>query len=231
MFNYLAVTGGFQYVETPKYVKGISVSGGRIDRIVTTTLSYQFDSRDLAQFPKNGTFTGVDYSLRGMGINNIDYKIFDFDFREYRGLWGDLSGKWRFFTRQLYGDNIPYFDYSYLGYGERVRGHYSDKEEGNSSYLTSLEFQYPLVRDINLDFNFPIIPKRLQSFRVALFIQAFGDAGATRYRGADLMLKKFMVGYGVGLTVLVLPYNLARVEFALDDKGNPEWNLGIGVSF
>lgn len=231
LFNYVAVTGGFQYVETPKYVKGISVSGGRVDRIAIATLSYQFDSRDLVQFPKNGTFTGVNYSFKGMGISNVDYKILDFDFREYRGLWGDLSGKWRFFTRQIFGDNVPYFDYSYLGYGERVRGHYATKEEGNSSYLTSLEFQYPVVRDINLDFNFPIIPKRLQSFRVALFIQAFYDAGATRYRGANLMLNKFMTGYGLGLTVLVLPYNLARVECALDEKGNPEWNLGVGVSF
>lgn len=231
LFHYFFLLGGFQYVETPKHIHGISVSKDRIDRIYISGLGYSYDSRDLAQFPEQGVYFNTSFQYKGMGINDIDYKIFNIDFREYRVIVGNLSAKWRFYTRQAYGSNIPFFDYSYLGYAERIRGHFKLTAEGNSSVLGSVEVKYPIIKKWDIEFNFPIIPKSLQTYRVAVYAQSFFDAGNVTKQESDLMLKNFVTGYGCGLTFLVLPYNIARLEVGLDKFGNKEWIFDLGISF
>jgi len=231
LYNYLYVVGGFQFIETPRYVPGVSASGGRVDRIFTAGVNYMYDSRDLAQFPDDGAFLSTSYSLKGFGLYNINYNYCDFDIREYKTILGRLSGKLRLYTGQVWGKTVPYFDYETLGLVERVRGHFNTKAEGSSMYLASTEIKYPLIKDWDLAFNFPIIPKSLQTYRVSLYTEAFYDAGTVVKRNDDLVLKNFMTGYGFGFTFLVLPYRLARVEIGIDKNGNKEWIFEIGTSF
>ena len=90
------------------------------------------------------------------------------------------------------GKLVPFYDYSYLGYSERIRGHFFDESEGNNLYLASLEFNYPLVKDFNISFDFiPIIPQQLLSYRVALYLQMFGDTGATQFKGQPISINDF----------------------------------------
>ncbi len=231
-YNWFGLNMRYDYVETPFYIPGINASNSRIDRYPSIGLDYVYDTRDLAQFAKDGIYASASYYLKGFGIDDINYQVFTMDFREYRPIVGDLFGKWRITSRITSGRNIPYYDDSFLGYNERIRGHFYTLYEGNNYYLGTLQFDYPIIKDFNLNLNFiPIIPKELLSYRFALYAEIFGDAGGTKFRGQSFGIKNISSGYGTGLTFLVLPYSIVRLEYALDEYHNSEWILDVGASF
>jgi outer membrane protein assembly factor BamA len=232
LFHNISVTAGYNYIETPMYIPGINASDQRIDRVIFLGVGYAYDTRDLAQFPRNGIYSSLNILMKGLGLNDINYQVYTFDFREYRPLFWDIFGKWRFTSRLTTGKAIPYYDYSVLGYRERVRGYLHDVLEGNDYYLTSLEFFHPLVKDIDISLDFiPIVPKQFLSYRVALYSEIFGDAGAVKQRVKSINIRDFDSGYGFGLTFLILPYNILRIELAFNDKLNSEIVLDLGISF
>lgn len=232
LFHNITITAGYNYIETPLYFQGLNASDERIDRLIFVGAGYIFDTRDLAQFPRNGILSSIDVLLKGLGLRNINYQIYTFDFREYRPLFWDIFGKWRFTTRLTTGKSIPYYDYSVLGYDERIRGYVHEVKEGNDFYLTSLEFYHAIIKDKYISFEFiPVVPKQFLTYRIALYTQIFGDAGAVRQRGRSLSIRDFNSGFGFGFTFLVLPYNILRTELAFNDKLNSELLINLGISF
>ncbi len=232
LFNKLDIFLGYDYVESPVFVKGISASNERIDRQFSAGAGYEFDTRDLFQFPGTGTYAYASYQWKGFGVNNIDYQIANFDFRKYFKFKNDLRFKWRLASRLTFGRLVPYYDFSVFGYQERVRGYYMEVMEGNDSYFGSLELNYPIIKDLNIDFDFvPIIPKSLLSYRFAMYVELFADAGATRLWKQPLSFSDFRSGYGTGLIFLILPYSQLRTEFAINDYGQSQFILGLGYSF
>ncbi|MFO7448417.1 MAG: BamA/TamA family outer membrane protein [Ignavibacteriaceae bacterium] len=232
LFHWLGVNINYNYIETPFFIKGISASNSRIDRFPSAGLNYTYDTRDLMQFSKDGIFFSSSIQWKGFGINDISYGVSNIDFREYRKLFGDLHGKWRFAARAAFGEDVPFYDYSYLGLSERIRGHYDKQREGHEYYISSLELYQPVIKDLNISFDWvPLLPKNLLRYRVALYLQLFVDTGAVQLSNRRLSIHNFDTGFGGGLTLLILPYNSMRVEFASDEYGNTEFILDLGMSF
>jgi outer membrane protein assembly factor BamA len=232
LFNRLYVSSGFNYIETPFYIPGINISKNRIDNLVDLGIGFEHDTRDLIQFPKNGIFSSFIYTLKGLGLDDISYGVALINFKEYRKLFDELVGKWRVATRFTFGDDVPYYDYSILGLGERIRGHYSEKFEGRDYYFGSFELYYPIVEELHIDLTFiPIIPNELLSYRLGFYVQLFAETGVVKNKNEPLMIKNFNSGYGIGLTFLVLPYQIFRLEVAFDEKMNTELILDLGISF
>ncbi len=230
-YNLLSGLLGFDYIEAPFAVTGITASGQKIDRELILGLNYTHDSRDLKQFSRDGLYTFLQFQHKGFGIDNISYSKFDFDYREYRTLIGHLAAKWRLNWSTLFGGVIPYYDYSYLGYFEKVRGHSGDIREGKSYLLTSLEFSYPLLTEWNINFKLPLLPKSLTTYRIDIYVTTFYDAGETYSSNNQIALPNFYSGYGLGLTFLILPYNAVRIEYARNELGKGEFLVGLGFSF
>lgn len=232
IFQRLSLRFGFNYIESPFYLEGINASNQRIDRIYSLTAAYQYDTRDLVQFPKTGFFANSSYTFKGLGINDINYNVARVDLRSYHHLIEKLHFKMRFTSRFTLGDNIPYSDNSIIGLEDKIRGFFKNKFEGNHSYFTSAELYYPIIEElyINLDF-IPIIPEKLLSYRFALYAQIFADAGAVQKRNTSLSLNHFKSGYGAGITILILPYYVARIEYAFNELKKSELILDVGVSF
>ncbi len=232
LFQRVSLTAGYSYVETPFFIKGISASDSRIDHTPFISLGYSYDTRDLIQFPREGLLGAASFELKGLGNDGINYNIFKLDFREYRPIIGDLHAKWRFTTRVTGGKLVPFYDMSYIGFDERIRGHYTEQLEGNNYYLGSMELFYPILKDIHINLDFvPLLPKSLLSYRVAIYAELFGDAGTTKFKGESLSIKDIRSGYGGGLTLLILPYNVVRFEVGLDEYHNAEFILNVAVSF
>jgi len=232
LYNRIGISASYNYIETPFYIYGINASDGRVDKYVSLGLGYSYDTRDLIQFPKNGLFGSIGIQFKGFGIDEINYQVLNTDFREYRNLIGDLISKWRITTRHAFGELVPTYENSFIGYGERIRGHFNKVREGHNYYIGSLEFFYPIIRDLNISLDFiPVFPAELLSYRVALYLQLFGDTGAAKLRHSSLGIHDFDTGFGTGLTLLILPYNIARVELAFDENLRPEWIFDLGVSF
>jgi outer membrane protein assembly factor BamA len=72
LFHRVFLTPGFDYVESPFYIKNVSASNQRIDRTVILGLNYAYDTRDLIQYAKDGIFTYAGYEFKGLGINDIN---------------------------------------------------------------------------------------------------------------------------------------------------------------
>jgi hypothetical protein len=168
----------------------------------------------------------------GIGIDDVNYGIAYFDFREYRKIYERLISKWRFASRITIGDDIPFYDYSILGSDERVRGHISKKIEGNDLYFGSVEIYYPIIEELKIDLTFiPIIPNKLLSYRVGFFTQIFAETGLTKYDDEPFALNRFITGYGCGITLLILPYQILRFEVGFDEKMKSEFIFDLGISF
>jgi outer membrane protein assembly factor BamA len=223
---------GYYYIESPRFFPGISASGKRIDHEFTFGISYLFDTRDLAQFPSVGTYAFSMIQFKGLGIDNINYQVVNFDFREYFRIFNELRVKGRFTSRLAFGKLVPYYDYSFIGYQERIRGHYNQIEEGDNYYLGSFELNYPIIKDVNVNLDFlPIIPRSLLSYRFAFYMELFMDTGTTMMNNQRFNVDYLKSGYGAGLIFLILPYNILRIEYALGQQKHSEWILGLGLSF
>lgn len=232
LFNRFYINTGYNYIETPFYISGINASGDRIDNLVDLGIGFEHDTRDLIQFPTDGIFSSITYVQRGLGLDNINYGIARIDFREYRELFEKLISKWRFTSRFTVGKDVPYYDYSRLDGGQKIRGHYNEKYEGNDYYFGSTEFYYPIIKELNIDLTFlPIIPDALLSYRVGFYTQIFAETGLAKLRDESFAINKFNSGYGFGITLLILPYQVLRVEAAFNEQMKSELIIDLGISF
>jgi outer membrane protein assembly factor BamA len=232
LFHRFSVTAGYDYIETPFYIEGVSASNERIDRTVILGASYSYDTRDLRQYASNGLLALASFELKGFGINDINYRIAYFDYREYRPVF--ISGlvlKWRLAARLTNG-NVPYYDYSYIGLRERIRGHWDEQQEGNDLFVGSLEMNYWVLNDYRLNLYWiPLLPNSLLSYRVGLVWELFADTGTTRLNGEPLAINQLSTGYGTGVSILLLPYFIMRIEYAVNEQFTGQWIFDLSVSF
>ncbi len=231
-FNDITFAAGYQYVEQPfANLSGLTSSKTLIDKLPILKFGYFFDDRNLKQFSTEGIFAGVEYTHKGFGIKNSSYNIINFDFRQYRPLIDGIIGRWRVAGRHIFGRNLPFYDKSFLGYREYVRGHKNDYREGDNLMKVSFEVTYPLLEEWNFSVKLPLLPRKLTSARIAVYLEAFGDGGVTFNNTDKFALNNFDKGYGAGIIILFLPHNAFRLELGFDEFGNSEYLIGTGFSF
>jgi outer membrane protein assembly factor BamA len=224
---------GFDYIEIPKKVDGVVTgSQNKIDRTPKAGINYIFDNRNLKQFADSGFYGNVNYVYSGFGLDGIDFSILNLELRYYNKLiFDDLTCRLKTNLRFTSGKSIPFYKNSFLGVDQRVRGHYSDVREGNHSYLFSVDFKYPIIKEWYFSIKLPLLPRELTSYRIGIYGNLFGDAGATQYRDSKLTLDNFYSGYGGGLIFAFLPYNVFRLEYAFNEFGKGELIFEIGFTF
>jgi outer membrane protein assembly factor BamA len=231
-FNEIKLIAEYRYVETPGiFIEGINGSNDRIDNNISLGLNYVFDNRDLKQHPKSGLLASVYYSHLGFEVDNIDYNLFKIDFRKYMRLFNELTLKWRVNYRHTFGKRVPLYDYSFLGTGDFIRGHRGEDQEGNNFILASVELNHPIISEWHLSLNLPFLPNQLTSARIAIFTNLFFDTGLAYNNGQSWGQRDFQKGWGFGITILALPYNAFRIEYAFDEQLKGEFIFGSGFSF
>jgi outer membrane protein assembly factor BamA len=231
LFHRILLFGGFSYIETPTFVKGINASTSNIDRYGFIGAKYTYDTRNLNVAPTSGIFLNTEYTHKGIGNSDVDYGVYTFDIRNYFHLSGIFYAKWRVGLREAFGKNVPYYDYSILSVDDRVRGHYTEKLEGMGIIVSSIETYFNVIEDLPIEFTLPIVPKSLTSYRVNIGFQFFIDAGVYRPIESGYHINQMQRGYGFGITVAVLPYNIARAEIAFNESGASQLILDLGISF
>jgi outer membrane protein assembly factor BamA len=232
-YQWAYLKSGFDYIETPFYIEGVNASDNNIDKTLIVGASYIYDTRDLTLYAADGIYTFLSYEWKGLGIDGINYRVADLEFREYRKIVEKFTAKWRISVRHTVGETVPYYDYSYLGYSERIRGYFHNGEsEGNDRFIGSVEINYPIIQETRINLYWiPLLPHSLLSYRVAVIAGLFGDTGVTKDSGDPLLIKDFNTGYGTGISFLLLPYFICRLEFAINDNGQTEWIFDLGASF
>ncbi len=221
----------FIYSELPAELAPISAGNTTLYRLISNSVKYWYDSRDLKQFPKNGTSLGIEYAFKKATKGDIRYSNLIIDYRTYDKLFAGINYRYRLYTKQSIGNIIPSFDLAYIGYADYIRGNFNEKIQGKNSYLTSLEFTKDLITEWIINYDFPVIPSSMQTFRTALMLEAFFDAGTTANSNSEITKSRFQSGIGVGIVFLVLPYDVLRIEYGFNNRMKAEFKIDLGLSF
>lgn len=231
-FNFAYLGLGFSYADIKDVgTNYILNSNSNINRTFKLGLGYSYDTRDLAQYPLSGIYAYTMFTKLGFGLWDVNYNVATFDYRQYQKLINNVYIKWRFNLRHTFGNKIPFYDLSYLGTDNYIRGYKNVVKEGNNYLLGSFELVHPIIKNWDFSVDVPLLPKKLTSARIELYFYIFGDTGTVFNNRDKVPINNFSSGYGLGFTLLVLPFNSLRLEYAFNEYKRSELIIATGFSF
>jgi outer membrane protein assembly factor BamA len=226
--NSVWLSGGYSIVHVPSGSAVATISPDGTDRFPVAGAGYMFDTRDLQEYPSRGTMLGVTFTKYGVPGRDLDYLRIAADFRHFIPLPGGLSVGARIFTDNAGGGRIPSYSRVYFGYGERIRGHFSEVIEGESLAGAAAELHVPLlaVRYLKMD----LLPNGFNLWRFGVTAAVFADAGTAWFRDGSFSTANLAKGYGAGIHLL-LPYSaVLRFEYALNERREGEFIVDLGAA-
>ncbi len=210
--------------------EGRTVSSDGRDAYLTIGASYTYDTRDLREYPTDGTYVMIFGSKYGLGESKVNLFRYGFDVRMHTMVKDVVSVGGRIFSNVSGGGIIPMYRKAYFGYDERIRGYFKTVLEGESLLGSSAELRLPLLKPRYYTLPFEFVPQ-FNVLRYGLSLGVFADAGTIWNRDQQFFHQRWYTGYGVGLHFL-LPYSLIlRTEYALNNAGRGEFVLDVGTSF
>lgn len=112
---------------------------------------------------------------------------------------------------------VPFFEQLFVGGANSLRGYPNQRFWGSTSFLTTLEYRYPVQKSFNL-------------IGFADWGGAWGGYGViNNFEQSETA--RLHIGYGVGLGFRVPGLGSIRVDFAFDDKGSNRTHFTVGSSF
>jgi len=224
----LSLRLGFEYVEIDDPLPGRTISASGIDRYPFATLGYSYDTRNLGEYPTDGTLVSCSISKYGIPAKEIDYVRSAIDVRKFIPVATALTLAGRTFADVVAAGPTPSYNHKYFGYAERIRGHFRQVWEGEQILGATVELRYMLLTPRY--FMVGELPAEFSVWRFGVVAAVFADAGTVWFRGAPLAIDRLIKGYGAGLHFL-LPYSFVlRTEFALDEIRHGEFILDVGSS-
>lgn len=236
LFTYLSLNLGYTELKLDPAVAGKTLDPSGRDRLPSAGLAFVYDRRDLFEYPRSGVLVKFWGQRTGFNSAYVHFWRYGADLRGYKKIYRGLSLGARAMT-DLSHDKIPIYERVFLGYSNRVRGHFTraeDKDEGENLALASVELRFPILpwRYFNVD-EVPIFGSYMQNMKFGLSAGMFADYGRVWFQ--DNNRPRFadgQHGYGAGLHVhLPFPINLLRLEWAFDEDGRSEWIVDMGVAF
>ena len=224
------VTLGFSIIKVPEYRPGRTVSPTGRDAYLYGTLGYARDTRDLREYPSDGSLLSLYINKNGFGETDLSFTRIGVDMRKYVPLPSDFVVAGRVYSTIVAGHVIPTHSRSYLGYGERIRGYFKDVFEGEDLMGASVEFHWPLLKTRVINFTAISIPKEFSIWRFGISLALFADAGTVWFRNQSITIGSFVSGYGGGIHFL-LPYSaIMRTEYAWNNFGKGQFILDFRTS-
>ncbi len=224
------VSGGYEIVKVSDYAAGRTISSSGTDAFPIFGAGYSYDTRDLEEYAMYGSFVRATLTKSGVPGQEIDFVRYALDCRRFVPITPRLTIAGRLFGDFAAGGLLATYSRVYLGYSERVRGHFSEIYEGEQQVGGSLELRLTVLqpRYITVDV-IPIPEFAVWKFGIAAAL--FADAGTVWFRGQPFALNSFVRGYGVGIHFL-LPYGFVlRTEYALNEVRRGEFILDFTAAF
>jgi outer membrane protein assembly factor BamA len=230
LYTTLTASIGYRMLSLSEYVPGHTISEDGTDRYIMPGLHFRYDTRDIAEYPMYGTLVRAQFMKSGIGEGEVDHFRANLDLRRYIPLTGRLSIAGRAFTSIAGGQRLPHYAHVFIGYEEKIRGHYHDVYEGENLFLSSIETRFRLIGPNYIEWDNSIAPE-FSVLRYGVNLALFADLGTTWYREDALRDRKPIKGFGGGIHLL-LPYSIvARLEYAFDEKMDGELIFDLFVMF
>jgi outer membrane protein assembly factor BamA len=225
-----AFTFHYDRIEVEPQFKYLMQSGHTIEHTFGLELALRHDTRDLYFFPSNGWFNNLKLFQYGFFENYNHYNRVELDLRNYQKV-GPIILAGRFYQNSLFGD-VPVYRMNYLGYSERIRGHFYYTAEGRHVQILSAETRFNILPVQYFSLNLPPIPQQyLHNLKFGVSTSLFIDTGSIWNNSFEHHINNYKTGFGFGI-LFHLPY----VEiFRIDCGFNREWEsqliFEVGVVF
>jgi outer membrane protein assembly factor BamA len=220
---------GFKRISFPERFKRISWTGTGSDRQSFAGFSIRYDSRDFIFYPRQGLYLKLSAKTLYWPEEFYSLRVGQ-DARVYLPLPGQSTLAMRSAYSRVLKDSPVYGRY-YLGYNERIRGHFEYREAGNHRWLSSLELRIPIVpiQYISLVSATSGLGRYLTHLPFGLNMGFYIDAGAVWMEGSYPDALKS--GYGVGWHLRVPYIHVIRIEYGRSMEGRSQWIFDLGVMF
>jgi outer membrane protein insertion porin family len=230
LYTYLFLQAGYRTLKLPSEYSGLTASGSGTDHLPSAGLFFRYDTRDLYEYPGTGWYVDL-YARETYNKKNIDYLFYGLDLRRYQPVWGGSCLALRGFANLTHGD-VPVYDRLYIGYSERIRGHFTEVYEGEQQVMASVEFRFPIfkLRYLNLGSS-AALGEYGSNLPFGLNAGFFYDTGAVCRRIKALHRSDFLTGFGAGLHFRVPYVDVIRLEYAMDTHRRSEVILDLYVWF
>jgi outer membrane protein assembly factor BamA len=221
------LTLGYRSVTVPGDNPVSTISPDGSDRFPVIGLGYAYDTRDLAEYPSHGTFAQVTANQYGFPGADVNFHRLATDLRHFQPIAGGLTAAARVYMDLGGGGTIPAYSRVYIGYGDRIRGHFQTVIEGENLGGATVELHYPVLPSRYV--RVPALPDGLNVWRLGVSAAVFGDAGTAWFRDEKFSVANLTKGYGGGLHFL-LPYSIVlRVEYAWNEAREGEVIIDLGA--
>lgn len=222
---------GYDHIRFPAEYQRLLPSGKTEQQVPSFGVGFLYDTRDLYEYPRSGWYVNV-YATQSYYPAQLAYLFYGTDCRSYIKLTDAATLALRF-AFDLSSGSVPVFAHQYLGYTERVRGHFNEQREGDNRALFSAELRFPIlpIRYLDLSGSGLFMGKYQRDLPFGISGGIFIDAGDIWLNEAASSQNNRMAGYGLGLH-FHLPYvDVLRLEYAFDFHGRPEWIFDLQVAF
>ncbi len=217
--TYTTMALSYNYLRYPREYHYLIPADNGSQHLPSIGLGFQYDTRDLYQFPKDGWLLSLG-TTNYVNPGEVNYMLLSADMRRYIPLYKELSLALRLNTDLTYGD-VPVFSHYYLGYTERIRGRFFDVMEGDSRAIFMTEFRFPIlpVQYIDMQSGTPLFGHYSSDLPFGLSGSLFYDVGSVWFKDVENLPSKSFSGFGFGLNFHVPYIDVFRVEYAF----NTDW--------
>jgi len=159
----------------------------------------------------------------------VDIIRYAADVRHYIPLDSRFVAAGRMFTDLAAAGKTPSYNRVYFGYGERIRGHFKEVNEGENIFGATGELHYSILSPRY--FNVSFLPPEFGVWKFGVLAALFADAGVVWFRGTPPRVSDFARGYGLGLHFL-LPYSaIFKTQYAWNEARRGEFIIDLGTAF
>ena len=220
----------YDRIRVAEQFRHLMQSGKTIENTFGVEMIIRYDTRDIYFYPTTGWFSKLNIFQFGLFESYNHYTNLVFDLRRYQSI-GPLIFAARFMQNSLFGA-IPVYRLNYLGYSERVRGHFYTAQEGKHVQIGSLETRFNIIPVRYFSTNFPMIPQQYQrNLKIGLSAALFIDSGIVWNQPNQYQSENFLTGFGFGLH-FHLPYiEVFRIDYGFNSQWRGQVIFEVGVVF
>jgi outer membrane protein assembly factor BamA len=181
LYSLLQASAGYELWKVSDEISGGTLTPGGRDAFFSASLNFTYDTRDIREYPTQGTLFQINTMKYGFGESVVDFFRYGADASRYTLLPSAITLATRVHGQFTAGGPVPAYRYVYFGYRERIRGYYNRVLEGENLIGANLELRIPLLSPRYYEFTASPLPE-FSLWRYGIYAGIFADAGRIWYR-------------------------------------------------
>ncbi len=216
---------GYREITFSPPVSGQTISSSGKDRFPIAGMGLYWDYRDLAEYPHTGWRLSLFAFKAGYGSIPVNYSWTGIEIWKYFPVFNRATLALRGSVSLSQG-KVPLYDRIYLGYSERIRGHFFEKFEGENRALAGLAFRFPLIPIRYYDLS---DVEYLSDLKFGISMGFFVETGTVWFQNEKIKSNMLLSGYGFGLHFHFPYIYVLRVDLAFDEERDAQVIVDLGV--